>query len=164
VLTAKDSYAVKLAVTDSTGNLDTFDPLERLGVLPSKQQPLLIELGVLRGGHRVLFALEPGAAVSGPGTCTPGPIDCEILSLAPNQIEELSIASATGTTSVATFAVTGIKVDHHPSAAAASKARQKVSAEGRALLNSLSSPALSLFSYRPGLGAIVDLRNLKVAF
>ena len=41
---------------------------------------------MLKGGKQVLFAVQQGAAVSGPGTCTPGPIDCEILALAPGQI------------------------------------------------------------------------------
>ncbi len=92
-LTSTQSYEVKLAITNSAGGLDTIDPLERLSVLPSKQQPLLVELGVLKGGDRVLFALEPGAEVSG-GTCIPGPIDCEIVSLAQDQTVTLSEQTA----------------------------------------------------------------------
>lgn len=161
-LAATDTYRVKLALTNPSGNLNTLDGVQRLSVLPSKQQPALIELGVLRGGHRVLFALTPGTSVSGKGTCTPGPIDCEVLSLAPNQIENLSVNGGSGDTSLGSFAVTGIKVDHHPSAAAATKARQRVSADGRALLKSLTSPVLDLFQYKPGLGTLIDLRNLHV--
>src|SRR6185312_3598330 len=86
-LTAKQSYQVSLAITTKDGGLKTVDPLERLSVLPSVQQPLLVELGVLQGGKQVLFAVQPGAVVSGHGTCTPGPIDCEILSLSPGQTE-----------------------------------------------------------------------------
>jgi hypothetical protein len=99
-LTATQSYHVKLAITNSAGGLDTIDPLERLSVLPSEQQPLLVELGVLKGGRRVLFAVEPGTVLSGPGICTPGPIDCEILSLAQDQTEGLSRQSPTGVVSV----------------------------------------------------------------
>ena len=60
------------------------------------------------------------------------------------------------------FAVTGITASHYRSASAADKARNKVSALGRRLLQHSSSSALSLFPYKPGLGAIVDLRDLTI--
>jgi hypothetical protein len=151
-----------LAITNSAGGLDTSDPLERLSILPSNQEPLLVELGVLKGGHRVLFAVEPQTRLSGPGKCTPGPVDCEILSLAAGQIEQLSMSSPTGTVDLAKFAVTDIKADGHPSAAAADQARRAESAAGRRLLSQSNLNALSLFAYRPSAGAVVDLRNLSV--
>jgi hypothetical protein len=161
-LTSTQSYEVKLAITDSSGGLDTIDPLERLSVLPGANQPLLVELGVLKGGDRVLFAVQPGAVVGGPGTCIPGPVDCEILSLGQDQTESLGKDSTSGIKSVALFAVTGITAVDHSSASAADKAREQSSAAGRALLSASSSPALSLFHYDPSIGAIVDLRNLTV--
>ncbi|HEY8763814.1 MAG TPA: hypothetical protein VIM18_06480, partial [Solirubrobacteraceae bacterium] len=161
-LSATQSYHVTLAITNSAGGLDTSDPLERLSIIPNAQEPLLVELGVLKGGHRVLFAVEPQTVLSGPGRCTPGSVDCEILSLAPGQIEQLSVSSPTGTVALAKFAVTDIKADGHPSAAAADQARRKESAAGRRLLNQSNLSALSLFAYRPSLGAVVDLRNLSV--
>ena len=159
-LAANQSYDVTLAVTDPSGGLDTIDSLERLSVLPSAASPLLIELGVLEGGRRVLFAVSPGTVVSGPGTCTPGPIDCEILSLGQEQTEGISVHSATGSESVALFAVTGISADRYSSATAADNARRGESQAGRALLDSLPLDALSLFRYEPSVGAVVDLRNL----
>jgi hypothetical protein len=161
-LNVDEVYHVTLAITNSSGGLDTVDPLERLTVLPDDHHPLLVELGVLKGGHRVLFAVQPGAIVNGPATCTPGPIDCEILSLAPDQTEGLSVQSAGGTNSVALFAVTGISTDKLSSASAADQARKKESAAGRAVLNGSPLSALSLFRYEPSLGAVVDLRNLQV--
>jgi hypothetical protein len=157
-LSATQSYHVTLAITNSGGGLDTSDPLVRLSILPNDQEPLLVELGVLKGGHRVLFAVEPYASLSGPGKCTPGPVDCEILSLAPGQIEQLS----SGAVDVAKFGVTEITADRHPSAAAADKARRVESAAGRRLLSQANLSALSLFAYRPSAGAIIDLRNLSV--
>jgi hypothetical protein len=151
---------VTLALTDSTGGLNTIDSLERLSPLPSANQALLVELGVLRGGHRVLFAVQPGTALNGPGTCTPGPIDCEILSLGQDQTEGVSIQSASGPTQVALFAVTGISAASHPSASAADKARRQESAAGRKILNASTLDALSLFQYQPNIGAVVDLSNL----
>jgi hypothetical protein len=156
------SYHVTLAITNSSGGLDTIDPLERLSVLQSEQQPQLVELGVLQGGKQVLFVVEPGTIVSGPGVCTPGPIDCEILSLGQDQTEGISSNSANGAVQGPLFAVTAITADDHPSVAAAGKARQVESAAGRALLDKSTLSALSLFQYQPNLGAVVDLRNLTV--
>jgi hypothetical protein len=161
-LSSTQSYVVALAITNPSGGLNTIDPLERLSVLPSDQQPLLVELGVLQGGNRVLFAVQPGTVVGGPGTCTPGPIDCEILSLGQDQTESLSTHSANGVSQVALFAVTGITVDNHGSSAAADQARRTSSAAGRDLLSKSTLDALSLFQYEPSIGAVVDLRNLTV--
>jgi hypothetical protein len=161
-LTSTQSYDVALAITNSSGGLDTVDPLERLTVLPSSRQPLMVELGVLKGGKQVLFAVQPGTVVGGPGTCTPGPIDCEILSLGQDQTESISIQSPDGPVQVALFAVTGISAAGHSSAAAADKARRAESEAGRSVLDSDSSTlaTLSLFRYDPSVGAVIDLRNL----
>lgn len=161
-LTAQQSYQVSLAITTSNGGINTIDPLERLSVLPSVQQPLLVELGVLQGGKQVLFAVEPGAAVSGPGTCTPGPIDCEVLSLSPGQTEGMSKQTATGSTPVALFAVDAIRAVDHPSPAAADAARRTASEAGRQLMAGTPLSSVSLFQYDPSVGAVVDLRNLTV--
>ena len=141
-LKPKQSYQVSLAVTTSSGGVNTIDPLERLSVVPGRQQPLLVELGVLQGGKRVLFAVQPGAAVSGPGTCAPGPIDCEILSLAPGQTEAVSKQTSTGTTPVALFSVSSIGAAEHPSVAAANTAR-------RTRPSSRPQAAHQLFAQRP---------------
>jgi hypothetical protein len=161
-LTANQSYHVSLALTTSDGGVNTIDPLERLSILPSKQQPMLVEIGVLQGGHSVLFVVEPGTVVSGAGTCTPGPIDCEVVSLKPGQTEGISKQTATGSTPVALFSVNSISADNHPSVAAANAARQDASSVGRELLNKSPLSAISLFQYDPSVGAVVDLRNLTV--
>jgi hypothetical protein len=161
-LTDKQTYEVSLAITNANGGLNTIDPLQRLSVLPSVQQPLLVELGVLQGGKHVLFAVEPGAAVGGPGTCTPGPIDCEILSLAPGQTEGVSKQTPSGTTPVALFSVNSITAAEHPSVAAANQARRTANEAGRQLIANSPLGAGSLFQYDPSVGAVVDLRNLTV--
>lgn len=162
-LNSTQTYEVSLAITNSAGGLDTIDPLERLSVLPNDHTPLLVELGVLKGGHRVLFAVQPGAVLNGPGRCTPGPIDCEILSLGTDQTEGLAQRGSNGTSSpVALFAVTSIATDDHSSAAATKQVRRRESAAGRAVLNSSPLSALSLFRYDPSQGVVLDLRNLTV--
>ncbi len=161
-LRSSQVYRVALAVSWPSGGLDTIDPLERLSVLPNDRQPLLVELGVQKGGGRVLFAVEPGAVVSGPGTCTPGPIDCQVLSLAVGQNENLSSQSPTGPNEVALFAVTSITAHSLGSSSAAATARRRVSAAGRDELASSQQNVVSLFRYEPALGAVVDLRNLSI--
>jgi hypothetical protein len=161
-LSATQAYHVTLAITNATGGLNSVDPLQRLSVLPSQQHPLLIELGVLKGGHRVLFVVQPGTVVNGPGTCTPGPIDCEILSLGQDQTEALSTQSATGVVPGPLFAITAITADERSSPAAAEKLRRTESVAGRALLSKSTLSALPLFHYDPSIGAVVDLRNLTV--
>ena len=123
-LTSTEAYHVSLAITTQHGGVNTIDPLERLSILPSKQQPMLIELGVLQGGHSVAFVVEPGTVVSGAGTCTPGPIDCEIVTLNPGQTEGISKQTSSGSTPVALFSVNSISADHYPSAASCSTARR----------------------------------------
>ncbi len=159
-LNADQSYSVSLAITMPTGGLDTISPLERLSPLPSARRPLLVELGVLKGGSRVLFAVQPGTVVSGKGTCIPGPIDCEILALGQGQTEQLSVQTSAAVVRVALFAVTGITAAKHQSRSAAMKVRNRASSAGRRLLDRSSLKALSLFRYESGAGAVIDLRNL----
>jgi hypothetical protein len=146
-----------MSLTNPTGRAYTINSLERLTVLPSQRRPLLIELGVLKGGHRVLFAVAPGTVVRGPGACTPGPLDCQILSLAPNQIEAVATTDATGRLSGALVAVTAIKANGYASSTAADKARRAESAVGRRLLKAAKLKALARFRYQEILGAVVDL-------
>jgi hypothetical protein len=101
--------------------------------------------------------------LNGPGTCTPGPIDCEILSLAPGQTEGISVQTQkAGVKSVALFAVTSLSAVDYPSPSATAAVRRMESPAGRAVLNRSHSSALSLFPYQPALGALVDLRNLTI--
>ena len=161
-LSATQSYQVSLAITTEGGGLNTIDPVQRLSILPSLQQPLLVELGVLQGGKKVLFAIQPGAAVSGPGTCIPGPIDCEIIALSPGQTEGLSKQTPTGTTPVALFSVNSISAAEHPTVAAANAARAAASEIGHKMLANSPLSGNGLFLYDPTIGAIVDQRNLTV--
>jgi hypothetical protein len=161
-LTATQAYDVAFSITNPSGGFDTIDPVERLSILPSGKQARLIELGVLRGGNKVLFAVEPGTVLSGPGVCTPGPLDCEILALTQGSAEDLSQKTASGVSPIGTFAVTAITKITYPSAATAAEARRRVSDAGSKLLAKSNLGALSLFEYQPDHGTVVDLRNLTV--
>jgi hypothetical protein len=158
-LTPTQAFRIALSLTNPTGGSYTLDKVERLSVLPSRQRPLLIDLGVLKGGHRVLFAVEPGVVVKGPGACTPSPLDCQILSLKPNQIEAVAMRMPNGSISGALMAVTTIQAAGYGSSSAAHKARLAESAAGRRLLKAAKLKAVSHFAYRASLGAVVDLRT-----
>jgi hypothetical protein len=157
-LTGTQAYQVTLATSDGNGGFVTESDVPRLSVLPNVHQPLLVELGVLKGGARVLFAVVANASLAGPGSCIPGPLDCEILALAPGQVEQISSQNV----SPFLFAVTGLSIGKYASVAAANRARNAVSSAGQRLLNDSTSQALSLFPYEPSLGVVVDQRNLTV--
>jgi hypothetical protein len=60
------------------------------------------------------------------------------------------------------MAVTAINAADYSSPAAADKARTATSKNGRRALSDSTSRALSLFQFKPGLGALVDLSNVTV--
>lgn len=161
-LTPTETYAVSLSLTTNAGGVDDVSPLERLSVVPSSFEPFLVELGVLRGGRRVLFSVRPGTKLVGPATCIPGPVDCEVVSLAPGEVEEVAGKSTAGTVKFAAFSVSGVTVVHHASRSAADAARTRASTAGRSLLADGPTGSLSLFPYEPDLGVVVDERNLTV--
>jgi hypothetical protein len=161
-LSSTESYSVELAITNASGGINTIGSLQRLSVLPSQRQPLLVELGVLKGGNRVLFAVQPGTVVGGPGLCTPGPDDCEILSLAAGQTESVGVKTPSGQSQAALFAISRIVAQNYSHAGAAKRARRSESAAGRAILSRSPLSALSLFRYDPSVGAVLDLRSLIV--
>jgi hypothetical protein len=149
-------------MTTKSGGLETIPSVQRLAPLPSRREPLMLELGVLHGGKRVLFALQPGAVIRGSGTCVPGPLDCQVLSIGRGQIEKLSVRTQAGISEVAYFSITSIAARKYNSKAAASTARRSQSDFGHELLRENGGAALSLFEFDPGLGVLVDKRNLTV--
>lgn len=161
-LSPTQSYAVSLSVTNAAGGVDTVDPLQRLSPVPSQDQPQLIELGVLKGGGRVLFVVQPGTGLSGPGVCTPAPTDCEILSLAAGEVESITVPQSDGSVQNVMFSATSIYAQNHPSAAAAARARRAVNPVGARLLSHSSYDSLALFPYDAGQGVILDQRDLTV--
>jgi hypothetical protein len=159
-LADNQAYSLTLGITRGSG-LDTVDGVERLSGVPSNHQPLLLSLGVLKGGNRFLFAVLPGSVVSGPGQCLPGGVDCEIIVLKPGQIESVAETTGLGPVNVAQFAVTGVHIVNYSSIAGAQLARRRASGLGERLLHQADLPAIGFFPFNPGLGALVDLRNLN---
>ena len=172
-LKKNQSFRMTLAMTNTKGGIDTTDSVERLSVLtnsgccavsvlPSSQQPLLVYLGILSGGHSAVFLVQPGTVVSGPGVCVAGTTACEIVELQVDQVEDLSVTTSDTTALVAEFSVAAIKAINHSSVAAAKNARAQESPAGRALVKSSTSTVLPLFEYVHSAGVVVDLRNISV--
>jgi hypothetical protein len=159
-LTATQSYAVGLSVSDPSGSLASVALQVRDSVFPNSQNPLLVYLGVLNGGSRALFAVMPGTVLSGSGTCVPGPMYCQVLSLGRGQQESVATSATASTPWM--FAVAKIYGASYPSAGAAMQARNKVWQPGLTLLNKANLGAVQLFQYDPSIGALVDQRNLTV--
>ncbi len=158
---AKDQvYAVGLSLSDPSGSLTSPSLQVRDSVFPNPQAPVLVYLGVLEGGQRALFAVMPGTSLSGQGSCIPGPVYCQILSLGQGQQE--SVATADTASTPYQFQVEKIFGATQSSVAAATKARNAVSAAGRAALDNAALSATQLFSFDPSIGALVDQRNLTV--
>lgn len=162
-LTPSQVYDVSLSITNNHGGVSTVQPLTRMSVIPSPAEPFLVELGVLKGGHRALFAVQPGTHVSGSAQCIPGPVSCEVIAMAPGQLEDVLAKSPTGAYEAAVFSLTGISKKTYGSAAAATRARQKKDSVGSQLLKHSSLTALSLFSFSKTLGAVVEATNVKVS-
>ena len=162
-LTSTQSYHVSLAITTADGGLNTIDPLERLSILPSKQQPMLVELGVLQGGHSVLFVVEPGTVVSGAGHLHPGSDRLRDPVAEPRPDRGHLEADAHRLDSGRP--VLG-ELDQRRSAPVGRRGEQGSPrprpSVGRELLNKSPLSAISLFQYDPSVGAVVDLRNLTV--
>jgi len=105
----------------------------------------------------------PGTLVDDQADCVPGPTDCEIIAVAPDQMVGLSVNQDGTPTLVDVIAVASIYAKNYSSVAAAQHARHQESSTGAHVLNGAGLSALSLFQYRPSIGSVVDLRNLSVA-
>ena len=100
--------------------------------------------------------------VDGPGSCTPGPLDCEVLALSIDQVEAISVMVGSVKQGITYFSVTGIGVQDYATAAEADRARRAQSAVGAELIARDAEPALSLFPYDPARGVLIDQRNASV--
>jgi hypothetical protein len=74
---------------EKSSQLAALDNIKTLTPLPSIKVPLLIYRGVRKGGKDATFTVSGEAILSGPGTCTPSPYDCEAISLKTGQAEHV---------------------------------------------------------------------------
>ena len=64
-----------------SGHERHFNPLDRLGMLPNEDLPLLIFLGVDPGGDNAVFLVDSTLTTAGEGRCNPNPTECATLTI-----------------------------------------------------------------------------------
>ena len=64
-----------------SGHERRFNPLDRLGILPNQDFPLLIFLGVDPGGNNAVFLVDSTLTTAGEGRCNPSPTECGTLTI-----------------------------------------------------------------------------------
>jgi hypothetical protein len=166
-LTKNQVYALGLSVTNpgnSSLSLNSQELQLRDSGFPdvggNGTSPMLVYLGVLQGGHRALFAVMPGTALSDSGSCIPGPAFCQVISLAPGQRETVSRAGSSS--APYEFSIVKIYGVTQSSAAAAMRARNAVSTSGQRFLDNAALAAVQFFLFDSSTGTLVDQRNLTV--
>lgn len=158
-----DSYRVDVQATDSTG-AHTATHLPRLSPLPNPADPLLLFLGVLKGGARAAFLFPRPVRFVGAfsGRCLPSIDACEIVELGSGQAVGLLLAGATDTTKPqVTFSPT-ITIEAHSTKAAAQKVRAQRSSQGLALLAKADPAARQALRYSTRGGALTEAAPVSV--
>jgi len=84
-------YSIKVRFGKTDGELKT-KTIERLKVLPSAAEPLLVYRGVEEGGKVAVFELTGSVVAQGDGKCEPTPEDCQILKLRAGETEFLTVS------------------------------------------------------------------------
>ena len=64
-----------------SGHERRFNPLDKLGMLPNEDLPLLIFLGVDPGGDNAVFLVDSTLTTAGEGNCSPSPNECATLTI-----------------------------------------------------------------------------------
>ena len=64
-----------------SGHERRFNPLDKLGMLPNEDLPLLIFLGVDPSGDNAVFLVDSTLTTAGEGKCNPSPNECATLTI-----------------------------------------------------------------------------------
>jgi hypothetical protein len=84
------TYQVNLLAGDVNAQLTPFNNVQAMTPLPSQTSPVVVFWGLSSDHGSVMFLVSNRVGVvNGPGTCVPSPDDCALLSLTPNQSEDL---------------------------------------------------------------------------
>jgi hypothetical protein len=93
------AYSVRVRFGSTEGEELPASTIERLSVLPDKDNPLVVYRGVEDGGKVAIFELTGDVTAEGDGTCAPTPEDCQYVKLRPGETEFITIKAAeTGST------------------------------------------------------------------
>ena len=139
--------------------LKTFPDMALNEPLPSKENPLLVYLGVvLSTGKQAAFALTGEAILHGSAVCKPSPTQCQAIVLGAGQSETLEVLSATGQATTYELKLVSIakSVSNSASTARAHTARAHAASKaGRELLRRDGMYTLLGLRYSPRQGGLV---------
>ena len=87
-------YEFQLDVeTGPAGDTSVRNNLGELTVLPSESNPVAVYLGIAKGGKDAVFMVSPDVVgVSGGGSCSPSPANCQLLTLSEGEEEKFDYA------------------------------------------------------------------------
>ncbi|HEV3230330.1 MAG TPA: hypothetical protein VGY97_12700 [Solirubrobacteraceae bacterium] len=148
-------YTATLRFGQAASAVTINNPL-RLSPLPSKADPEVVYLGVMKDGKRAAFLVPKTAVATGDGSCRPSPTHCEIVVLHPGETEFLDIL--TPTAGLVQYELDLVSISHHRSAtqAEAASTHRRESQDGRAVLRNSNSTALLALSFSPSLGLVYE--------
>jgi hypothetical protein len=142
------------------------DDVARLSPLPSTDDPFLVFLGVSDDGRSATFLLSSDAVPTGMGTCTPSAERCERIRLEAGDTEYFDVTTPEDEVVQYELEVRAIERRVGPTAAVASAARARESADGRALLREAVADGevdISDLTYSKELGLVVPAGTAKAA-
>jgi hypothetical protein len=83
-------YETDVLIGEVNTQLTRRNRIQPFTYLPSLQTPVLVFLGNSSNGKRAIFLVSDGViGQAGAGACSPSPEDCQLLSLAPGETEDL---------------------------------------------------------------------------
>lgn len=132
--------------------------VERLQALPDSDAPVLVYLGVLKGGKVAVFMVDHGTSAQGDGSCKPDADTCETIHLRIGDTEFFDVLGEDGKVAAQyQLDLVDIKVKTTASAAMARKAYAKSSKSGRRAFRARQASRPLRYSYDVRRGVVKRL-------
>jgi hypothetical protein len=127
--------------------------LKRLQPLPSRVEPVLIYLGVLKDGETAVFLVDHGVAAVGDGDCRPSPDECDTLRLRAGETEFLDVTDDETGAVTAQYQLDLVKI-HKSTTASASRAAASSKAGRRLLKTRIAADGPTGYRWDAAAGAL----------
>jgi hypothetical protein len=141
--------------------------LVRLSALKAAGRTIVIFLGVKDDGRTAVFLLAGDASPTGDGKCLPSTAHCQAIELRQGESEFFDVTSGDAGVTQYELDVNGVGVRHAADAAAAAKAKERVSTTGKAALrqaiDSGDVPYIGHYDYSTRRGALIVHSVAKAA-
>jgi hypothetical protein len=152
-------YSVKVNFGKVDGSKAT-KTIERLKVLPNTAAPVLVYRGVDAGGKHAVFEITGTVVAQGDGACEPTPEDCQVLKLAEDETEFITVTD-TGDETDAQYQLSVEKI--HAGKTSSAAELKKASTAGRELLGALGGGHKARYAFDPATGTLrkLDAKSAK---